>query len=97
MFDLVTRGVPFAIGHVPKKSKNLKSLWFIFGDCYAADSNTYEKVEKKISQQITSIQNMEINSETNELSGVKNVDPLNITYLRVRGMWIIEHPKKVFD
>lgn len=35
--------------------------------------------------------------ETNEIARVNKVDPLGITYLRVRGMWGIEHPSKVFE
>ena len=90
------KDIIYAIGHVPKKS-TIKTLWMVYGDCYAAEANTYEKIEKTISNQINSIQNIEINETTNELSGVKHVDPLNITYLRVRGMWIIQHPQKVFS
>ena len=36
-------------------------------------------------------------SETNELGRVNKVDPLGITYLRIRGMWGIENPIKVFN
>ena len=35
-------------------------------------------------------------AETNELGRVNKVDPLGITYLRIRGMWHIENPYKVF-
>ena len=35
--------------------------------------------------------------KTKELGKVKRVDPLGITYLRIRGMWGIENPLKVFD
>ena len=34
---------------------------------------------------------------TKELGRVNRVDPLGITYLRVRGMWGIENPFAVFD
>ncbi len=85
----------YSIGHV--KSKQLHSLWMVYGDCYAADDETYEKVESSIKESISLVDSLEINDTTNELSGIKNVDPLNITYLRVRGMWIIENPSKVFD
>lgn len=85
----------YCIGHV--KAKQLHSLWMVYGDCYAADDETYEKVENNIKESINLVDSLEINETTNELSGIKNVDPLNITYLRVRGMWIIEHPAKVFE
>lgn len=35
--------------------------------------------------------------ETKELGRVNRVDPLGITYLRIRGMWGIENPLKVFN
>jgi len=85
----------YTIGYV--RDRQLKSLWMIYGDCYAADDETYQKVEDKIKKSIRTLDGLEVNQSTNELSGIKNVDPLNITYLRVRGMWIIENPAKVFD
>ncbi|MEE3716169.1 NgoPII family restriction endonuclease, partial [Tumidithrix elongata RA019] len=36
-------------------------------------------------------------AETNELGRVNKVDPLGITYLRIRGMWGIENPLNVYD
>ncbi|MBT3447728.1 MAG: NgoPII family restriction endonuclease [Candidatus Thioglobus sp.] len=85
----------YAVGYV--KSKQLKSLWMVYGDCYAANDETYQKVEDKIKTSISNLGDLDINESTNELSGVRNIDPLNITYLRVRGMWIVENPAKVFD
>ena len=35
-------------------------------------------------------------SATKELGRVNKVDPLGITSLRIRGMWQIEHPEKVY-
>lgn len=73
----------------------LRSLWMVYGDCYAADEETYEKVKTKISEGIHTIPNVEF-SATKELGKVKRIDPLGITGLRIRGMWHIEHPQKVF-
>lgn len=91
----IEKDLVYTIGYV--KAKKLNSLWMVYGDCYAADENTYQKVENEITTSIHSLDNLEINHDTNELSGIKNVDPLNITYLRVRGMWIIENPNKVYS
>lgn len=85
----------YSIGYVENKA--LQSLWLIYGDCYVADFETYQKVEKTITTSLENLEDLEINHDTNELSGIRNVDPLNITYLRIRGMWIIENPNKVFD
>ena len=36
-------------------------------------------------------------AQTRELGRVNRVDPLGITYLRIRGMWHIENPWRVFN
>jgi hypothetical protein len=74
----------------------LKSLWFVYGDCYAANKEIYEKIRGKISKGVTELEGVEF-SNTKELGRVNRVDPLGITYLRIRGMWGIENPVKVFD
>lgn len=65
-------------------------------DFYAADKEIYERIKNTIVDGLYSINDIEL-AETNELGKVKKVDPLGITDLRVRGMWSIFHPKKVFD
>ncbi|MCI1273993.1 MAG: NgoPII family restriction endonuclease [Clostridiaceae bacterium] len=74
----------------------LKSLWFVYGDCYAANKSTYERVKNTIIDGLHLIPNIEL-APTNELGKIKKVDPLGITDLRVRGMWSIFHPVRVFD
>lgn len=78
------------------KDTHLKELWFVYGDCYAADKEIYERIKNTIITGLHSIPNIEL-AETNELGKIKKVDPLGITDLRIRGMWSIFHPKKVFD
>jgi len=73
----------------------LKALWFVYGDCYAASKDTYERIRSKISDGVNSLPNVEF-SETKELGRVNKVDPLGITYLRIRGMWGIDNPLSVF-
>lgn len=75
---------------------HLKELWFVYGDCYAANKEIYERIKNTIITGLHSIPNIEL-AETNELGKIKKVDPLGITDLRIRGMWSIFHPKKVFD
>ena len=86
----------YAIGHIPKATKNLKSLWLVYGDCFCANKETYEKIKDTISNGINSIEDVEF-TETNELGKVKKIDPLGITDLRIRGMWHIANPNKIFD
>lgn len=84
----------YIIGNTDDTS--IKELWFVYGDCYAADKNIYERIKNTIIDGLHSIPDIEL-TETNELGKVKKVDPLGITDMRIRGMWSIFHPKKVFD
>ncbi len=68
----------------------------IYGIDYAASHSVYEKIRDTIVSGINSIPELEF-ARTNELAKVKKVDPLGITDLRVRGMWSIENPFKVFN
>jgi hypothetical protein len=54
----------------------------------------YEKISEIIRDSVID-SNLKL-SKTNELARINRVDPLGITYLRVRGMWGIEHPANVF-
>lgn len=78
------------------KENKLKALWFVYGNCYSASKEIYERIRSKISEGINGLQDVEF-SKTNELGRVNRVDPLGITYLRIRGMWGIENPINVFD
>ena len=84
----------YTIGYTNQST--LKSLWLVYGDCFCADKETYERIKSTISEGITSIEDVEF-TETKELGKVKKVDPLGITDLRIRGMWHIENPNKTFS
>jgi len=58
--------------------RKIKLLWMVYGDCYAAQKDTYEKVRKVIKKGVGSIKGVQF-SETKELGKVKKVDPLGIT------------------
>lgn len=92
--EWTVKDILYAIGHVTKNE--LHTLWLIYGDCFAANKEVYEKIRDKISQGIKEIPNVEF-TKTNELGKVKKVDPLGITDLRIRGMWHIENPHKIFN
>jgi len=78
------------------QNNKLRSLWFVYGDCYAANRNIYERIKNKISSGLDELEGVGL-SKTNELGRVNKVDPLGITNLRIRGMWHIKNPVKVFD
>lgn len=73
----------------------LRSLWMVYGCIYAAKDETYDRIKSKISEGIKEIPNI-VFSKIKELGRVNQIDPLGITSLRIRGMWQIENPRKVF-
>ncbi len=84
----------YAVGVVD--DNNIKSLALVYGDDYCAEKSVYEQIKSVIKTGVESITGVEF-SETKELGRVNRVDPLGITYLRVRGMWGIENPFSVFN
>jgi hypothetical protein len=92
MWDI--KDIIYSIGCVNKTK--LRSLWLVYGSIYAAESNIYENMRNRVSVGINSISDIEF-EETKELGRVNQVDPLGITNLRIRGMWSIQNPRKVFE
>lgn len=84
----------YCVGHTTDES--VKSLWMVYGSIYAAKHETYQIIKEKITDGINEIPNVEL-AVTNELGRVNRVDPLGITNLRIRGMWQIQNPRRVFN
>ena len=84
----------YAVGVV--NNNNIKSLAFVYGDDYCAEKFTYERIKTVIKNGVESIRGVEF-TQTKELGRINRVDPLGITYFRVRGMWGIENPFNVFS
>lgn len=91
--EWTTKDIVYAIGVT--NDKNLKHLWLVYGDCYAASRGIYTRIGKTIKEGVKEIEDIEF-SETKELGRVNRVDPLGITNLRIRGMWHIDNPLKVY-
>jgi len=87
------KDIIYAVGIVI--NKQLQALSFVYGEDYAANPKIYENIKEALKSGISKIPNIEF-AETTELSRVNRVDPLGITYLRVRGMWGIDIPFEVF-
>lgn len=88
------RDIIYTVGYT--SDTELNSIWMVYGTIYAAEQDIYERIKNKIKDGVNSIPNIEF-AETKELGGVKKVDPLGITNLRIRGMWHIHNPRKVFN
>lgn len=89
----VEKDIIYAVGVV--SGNVLADLCMVYGVDYAASDIIYTRIKDVISTGVNSIPGVEF-AETAELGRVNRVDPLGITYLRVRGMWGIDNPWKVF-
>lgn len=90
------KDIIYAIGIIPKNTNKLRMLWFVYGTCYAAERTVYKRIFNPISLRINETPDIHF-EVTNELAKVNKVDPLGITDFRVRGMWHIKNPIKVFE
>ena len=84
----------YAIGVV--KDNKLRSILLFYGEDYCANSEVYEKAQKIVKDAVADISTLDIDTSTNELGKIVNVDVLNRAYMRVRGMWLMKNPFKVF-
>ena len=92
--DWKVKDLIYCVGHTTDTS--VKSLWMVYGSSYAAKHETYQRIKTTISDGIKTIPDV-VFADTKELGRVNQVDPLGITNLRIRGMWQIENPRKVFN
>lgn len=74
----------------------LKDLAMVYGLDYCASESCYNRLKSVIADGVNSVPGVEF-APTRELARVNRVDPLGITYLRVRGMWGIENPWTAFN
>lgn len=84
--EWTSKDLLYIVGNI--KENEIVTLFFIYGDCYAADKEIYEDIRSKVVENINTT-NLEY-SETKELGRINKVDPLGITNLRIRGMWTIQ-------
>lgn len=83
----------YVIGQV--SGTELQNIFFIYGDLYCDTHEVYENVENVIKEGLESLEGVEL-AETSELGRVNKVDHLEISDLRVRGMWLIKSPFQQF-
>jgi len=89
----IEKDLIYSVGVV--NERNILALCFVYGEDYAASHEIYERIKNTIRTGVSTIPDVEF-GETRELGRVNRVDPLGITYLRIRGMWGIENPFQVF-
>ncbi len=85
----------YAVGLVDRQNR-LNHLTMVYGLDYCASEECYSRIKTTIKNGVEAIQGVEF-AESRELGHINKVDPLGITYMRVRGMWGIENPWRVFN
>ena len=88
------KDIIYIIGVV--KQNRLKHLCMVYGLDYCASEECYSRIKDTIKNGVEAISGVEF-AESRELGHINKVDPLGITYMRIRGMWGIENPWKVFN
>lgn len=91
-----SRDMYYVVGFVPKKTKILKELWIVDGKCYAAQAEIYNSILDDVKEAVENCGDYEF-ADTREVARINDVDPLKRSKLRVRGMWLITHPRLVFE
>jgi hypothetical protein len=78
----------YVIGIV--KDWKIKVILFIYGDCYFANEGVYRNLMNKLKEKVN--ESFENAAQTREIGRINGVDPLGVTNLRIRGMWLVENP-----
>ena len=91
--DWLKKDMLYVVGIV--KDNMLRHLAMVYGLDYCASEHCYSRLKTRIAQGVNTIEGVDF-SPTKELGRVNRVDPLGITYMRVRGMWGIENPWTAF-
>lgn len=84
----------YVVGQV--NGTELHNIFFVYGNLYSDAPDVYEHVENVIKEGIKSIDGVEL-AKTDELGRVNKVDHLGISDLRIRGMWLIRTPFRLFS
>lgn len=92
--DWSEKDIIYAVGVV--KQNSLRHLSMVYGLDYCASDECYSRIKSTIKNGVESISGVEF-AESRELGHINRVDPLGITYMRIRGMWGIENPWKTFN
>jgi hypothetical protein len=89
------RNLFYVCGGVPQGTSRVAWIWICDARLMAAEAAVYERLREGIRQGIIGIPGVQF-AETTELGKVKHVDPGASTSLRIRGMWSIAKPGKLF-
>lgn len=90
----------YVVGNLNNKKSStntngLYSIWFAYGNTFVADNSKYESVISSIRNAIDKDVNAPL-EHSKELGRLRGIDNLKLTNLRIRGMYELQHPGKVF-
>jgi len=91
--DWKERDIIYVVGVV--EDQRIKSIWMVYGDCYAADRQTYERIDSYL-QKVTSVFPELPFGRKTEPERVRDIDPKGITKVWLQGRWFIQNPMEVF-
>jgi len=90
------RDLFFICGGVPAQSTMLNWIWIADAHLMAAKQECYHDLHAKLQRSISEIHGLSF-SPTRELGRVNELDPRKATHLRIRAMWTIQAPGKLFE
>jgi hypothetical protein len=83
----------FIVGQVNPMTKSLLALWIVDGRCLADDETVYSSLMAKARASMLTLGG----DATREIGKFNSVDSLRRTALRVRPMFALNHPAKIFE
>lgn len=93
------KNIVYATCNVPNKNNTqdkCTTVWLAFGNTFVADKQVYLKMINGIRSGAKSANKQASFVKSQELARIKNVDLKKHTNLRVRGMWELTNPEKIF-
>lgn len=98
--DWKSKPIIYAVGNLNTKNMNKKyqliSLWFAYGNTMVPNNDYYKNIIRSIRTSIKSANSNITLKKSKELARAHGVDKLGRTNMRVRGMYELEHPEKIF-
>lgn len=99
--DWVRKPIIYAIGNLNtknvKKEFQLISLWFAYGNTMVPNNKYYQDIISGIRSSIKEANSDIKLKKSKELARVQGIDKLGNTNMRVRGMYELEHPARIFN
>jgi hypothetical protein len=95
----------YVVGSFLKQKKQIRHLAMVYGSIYCAEKSKYETIDYIVRSKIRelsdtlieTIPTAQLDTESNELGKLKNIDPKGYCNLRVRGMYTYASPYVVFN